>query len=92
MVIDRPGTGPILAIYDLSQVRKPPALGRLIPRMWNLAVRRFKWPMHHWPSRYSIFALRNLCELIGINPDGTKRRANRRAECAPSTTARGLRA
>ena len=29
------------------------------------------------PSRYSIFAFRNLCEIIGINPDGLRRELNR---------------
>jgi hypothetical protein len=29
------------------------------------------------PSRYSIFAFRNLCEIIGINPDALKRELNR---------------
>jgi hypothetical protein len=28
-------------------------------------------------SRYSIFAFRNLCEIIGINPDSLKRELNR---------------
>lgn len=28
-------------------------------------------------SRYSIFAFRNLCEIIGINPDGLRRELNR---------------
>jgi hypothetical protein len=46
--------------------------------IWNLEVRKFKpWPCTNWPSGYSIFALRNLCEIIGINPDGTKRGVNR---------------
>jgi hypothetical protein len=26
-----------------------------------------------FPSRFSIFELRNLCEIAEINPDGTKR-------------------
>ena len=29
------------------------------------------------PSRYSIFAFRNLCEIIGINPDALKRELHR---------------
>lgn len=28
-------------------------------------------------SRYSIFAFRNLCEIVGINPDSLKRELNR---------------
>jgi hypothetical protein len=29
------------------------------------------------PARYSIFAFRNLCEIIGISPDGLRRELNR---------------
>jgi len=29
------------------------------------------------PNRYSIFAFRNLCEIIGINPDALKRELHR---------------
>ncbi len=33
-------------------------------------------PLPNFRTRFSIFALRNLCEITAINPDGTSRDAN----------------
>jgi hypothetical protein len=36
-------------------------------------------------SRFSIYDLRNLCEIIGTNPDGTRPPLNQSRVCGPSS-------